>query len=296
MAEPSTAPILVHLHIPKNAGTTLSRMLKLRLLTRPATNLLRARDVLGHDAVPDWRRRAEAISRRPEHARARVAFFEAHCAFGVHERLPRACQYLTFLREPCDRVLSVYDHTRATGELAEEVSLERFLSREPADRVWWVDNAQVRYLAGEGGEIVDAPLGGVTREMLDTAKRRLENEISVFGITERFDESLILLRGALGWPRSYYVRSNVTGSRQRLADIGLRLADRIRDLNRLDTELMEFATPLFEGRLAAACADPAAEVARFRRGNARYARLVGPWFAALPAVRRMRRRLRGRGA
>ncbi len=282
-------PILVHLHIPKNAGTSLSRMVKMRLLTHPPSNALYARDVLGHDAVRDWRRRVAAINARPARANARIAFFEAHCGFGVHETLPRECRYITFLREPCDRVLSVYDHTRATGELDADITLEEFLSREPRDRVWWVDNAQVRYLAAERGEIIDAPLGAVSRDMLELAKHRLEHDIAILGLTERFDESLILLRRALGWRRSYYVRSNVTRKRQRMSDLAPQLAERIRAMNTLDTELHEFARTLFDRRLHDACPDSDAEIARFARANARYAKTLAPVFGLLPAIRRARR-------
>ena len=104
----SRAPLLIHLHIPKNAGTTLSRMVKIGLLLRPPTNLLREQSTLGMYSTPGTDARVEAIARLPERRRARVRFFEAHCGWGVHERLPRECAYFTLLREPNKRTLSVF--------------------------------------------------------------------------------------------------------------------------------------------------------------------------------------------
>ena len=57
------------------------------------------------------------------------------------------------------------------------------------------------------------PFGELPQEALDLAVDRL-GEFSVVGLTERFDESAVLLTRALGWRRMVYTRENVTPNRK----------------------------------------------------------------------------------
>lgn len=268
-------PILVHLHIPKNAGTTLSRMLKLRLLAWPPTNALHRSAVLGQYRVPTEGRLRAIASMSPRDQR-RMRFYEEHCGFGVHEHLPRPVTYLTVLRDPIDRTLSVYDFLRQEGRIAPDLVLEDFLEAPPAGRVWWTDNAEVRYLAGEHGDIVDAPVGACPPELLETARRRLEHEIRWFGLLERFDESLLLLCRALGWSAAVTVRSNVTRERSTRRDtVDPATLDRIAELNALDLRLDAFARELFQRRLGA-LGDWESQLAALRARADRLHRVVAP--------------------
>lgn len=268
-------PILVHLHIPKNAGTTLSRMLKLRTLLHPPTNLLRRAAVLGQYQHPT-ETRLRAIAEMSPGDKRRVRFYEEHCGYGVHEHLPRACIYLTMLRDPIDRTLSVYDFLRQEGRIPAGQTLGEFLDAPTIRRVWWVDNAQVRYLAGEHGEIVDVPVGECAAALLGTAKRRLESDIAWFGLLDRFDESLFLLCRRLGWSTAVAVRSNVTRQRtSRRATVAPELLDRITAMNALDMELDVFARGLFQQRLDA-IPDAAAQLRDLRERSAARGRLLGP--------------------
>ena len=67
--------------------------------------------------------------------------------------LPAPNTVITMLREPVDRTLSVFSFLKQNGTISGGMPLEDFLESAPADRVWWVDNAQVRYLAGEKGQM-----------------------------------------------------------------------------------------------------------------------------------------------
>lgn len=245
------SPILIHLHIPKNAGTTLSRMLKLRMLMHPPTNALHRAAVLGQYQHPT-ETRLPAIAAMSDRDKRRMRFYEEHCGYGVHEHLPGTCTYLTMLRDPVDRTLSVYDFLRQEGRIPPDRPLGSFLDKPTIRRVWWIDNAQVRYLAGEQGEIIDAPVGECPPALLDTAKRRLEHDIAWFGLLERFDESLFLLCRALGWPHAVAVRSNVTKQRSSTrSTVAPELLERIAAMNSLDLELDTFARDLFQKRLDA---------------------------------------------
>ncbi|MGP1309970.1 MAG: hypothetical protein ACTS27_07225, partial [Phycisphaerales bacterium] len=262
----SRTPLLIHLHIPKNAGTTLSRMLKIGVLLRPPTNALREQIVLGLYATEHTGPRLDAIERLPERDRARIRFFEAHCGYGVHERLPSPSAYVTMLREPNKRTLSVFRFLKAKGAIAPETTLDEFLRTEPRDPVWVVDNAQVRYLAGERGEHDTRPIGACTPDMLEKATERLERDFLLAGLVERYDESAALLLRELGWRFAFSFTSNVT-TKKELAEgeASQDAMDRLRDLNELDTALYERAKALFDEKVRAAGPGFAREVARFRR-------------------------------
>ena len=93
--------------------------------------------------------------------------------------------------------------------------------------------------------------------MLEQAKRNLREELVFFGLTERFDESLVLAKRRLGL-RSILYRSpasdarpaqatgRVNTDRPRGNDVPRRRARGRRACNRYDIELYEYAEELFE--------------------------------------------------
>lgn len=278
---------LIHLHIPKNAGTTLSRMVKIGLLLRPATNLLREQTTLGMYSTPGLDARLDAIARMPERQRRRVRFFEAHCGYGVHERLGVPSAYITMLREPNKRTLSVFRFLKAKGAIDPSTTLDEFLRTEPRDPVWVVDNAQVRYLAGERGEFDTRPIGACTRDMLDRAIGRIEREFLLVGLVERYDESAAMLMRDLGWSFAFSFTSNVTTKKGIDAGESSEQAmARLRELNELDTALYERAKALFEDRVRAAGPGFAREVERFRMRSERIGGMIGKTLDATLTRRR----------
>ncbi len=88
-------PLLIHLHIPRNAGSTLGRLLRLKLGFWPPANLLHHAQTLGFYRLPGFEQRLAAIAAMSNSARQRVRLFEAHAGYGLHEQLPKPSIYLT---------------------------------------------------------------------------------------------------------------------------------------------------------------------------------------------------------
>ena len=286
-------PLLIHLHIPKNAGTTLSRLIKLRLAAWPPSHWLHHATTLGcYNVRGPVQARFDAIDRLPGAKKQRVRFFESHAAFGAHEHLPQPSSYFTLLRDPVARTLSMYDFMLQDNKRAQKMTLEHFCS----DKWFWpmfaVDNAQVRYLAGESGELPTTPFGQVTRDMLDSAKHRLAEQFVLVGTLERFDESVVLLRRAMGWKPLYYARSNVTKKRTERTAIPEQMMDRIREINHLDLELVESARQLMQQRIEAEGESFTTELAEYKRVNAARAKSLAPIYRALPTLRSAAQKLR----
>ena len=252
-------PTVVFLHIGKTGGTTLRRVLR-RQYPESEMMVVRARARPREETLADF-------AKLPEVERARPRLILGHTVFGLHELVPRPSTYITLLRRPVSLVLSQYGFVRRTPghrhhQAAQGMGLEEYLASGLAQEM---NNSQTRALAGA----VDVPYGENPPELLELAKRNVEEHFRVVGLTERFDESLVLFGLAFGWSRLSYVRANVASKRVVPSPAGLAEIER---LNALDLELYDWA----EQRLQAAIdREPrfAAAYARFERRN----RLYQPW-------------------
>src|SRR5690606_34786273 len=114
--------------------------------------------------------------------------------------LSRPAVSLTMLRDPVDRVLSLYYYIFQSEQhylydivARGDIGLARFIEEITTAES---DNGQVRVLNPE--PLWEFPKGEIRRPMLEDAKRNLEHGVTAFGLTERFDESLMLFRRVLG--------------------------------------------------------------------------------------------------
>ena len=284
-------PLLIHLHIPRNAGSTLGRLLRSHLGFWPPANLLHHFQTLGYYRLEGFERRLAAIGAMSQSTRQRVRLFEAHAGYGLHEQLPQPSIYLTMLREPVDRAISVYYYQHQHDRIPNEMTLEQFVRAADPQRVWWVDNAQVRYLAGANGQIVDVPHGQCTRTMLDVAIERLDQAFAFVGIVEQFEASIVLLRRTLNWRGCYYVASNMSKRRRRIQELQESELALLNEHNELDIELYRHARSLFERRVEEAGSSFQRELALFSLRNARHARWIGPAQKILPVGRKVMMKL-----
>jgi hypothetical protein len=138
------------------------------------------------------------------------------------------------------------------------------------------DNSQTRAIAGDTTTL----FGACSQELLETAKRNIDHHFAVVGLTERFDESLILLRRTFGWSKLHYAPANFSLRRGR-RPVPKSVLKRIEALNWLDADLYEYAqrrmqeaidaTPQFDTDLRS-----------FRRWNSLYRRTWGAATYTLP--------------
>ena len=96
MRRPTADRCIVFLHIPKTGGVTLRRTLK-RKYSR----------FLSEETLTKPR---QAFARVPLSERATAQVVAGHLHYGVHEYIPRECDYITVLREPVARVVSSYNY------------------------------------------------------------------------------------------------------------------------------------------------------------------------------------------
>ena len=248
---------LIFVHNMKTAGATLRHIIA-RQYERGSVHT-----IIGKH----WNLRKIDVGAGLEAENVRV--IQGHIPFGLHAALKSDCTYITVLREPIDRVVSLYYYT--LGKPGHTLLVDgRTMTREAFVRggaSTETDHAQTRRVSG-----LDAEFGGCTREMLDRAKGNLRERMAVVGLTERFDETLVLLRRAFGWKYLLYSNYHVNRARSTLDSLTSEVREVITRHNALDIELYQYAGELFEEAVRQQGIDFERELRAFRQVSEEYVR------------------------
>jgi hypothetical protein len=248
--------VALFLHIPKCAGTSFTKLVYLQyydpqgpehpdddfpqgIYYIPDRQFLKARS-------PQVADRALPILRDPQ-----LRAVAGHFCFGLHELIPRPAGYLTLLRDPLERVVSLYHHLR------------------------WRDS---RFQLGDRGRVFDSTTSVeelVTEfelreidndQVLEQAKANLES-FWLVGTTERFEDTLAAAHLRLDWPAHIdYSESNVNTSRPPAAELPAATQELILARNELDLELHSFADALLDEHLRAGPRSGALPTSQGRQG------------------------------
>jgi hypothetical protein len=233
-------PLVLFLHIPKAGGTTLGEFIfnQCRSDEDRDDGFLRSGVLF---LSYGFFKEAEGV---PAHVqsllqRTHLRAVIGHFSFGLHQYLRQPSTYVTVLRDPVQRVVSLYHYLK----LQDQMSLEDFVLKPTIKEV---DNDQTRRIAG-----IDPAIGECTADMLTVAKQNLRNSFSVVGVTDRFDETLAVLKQRMGWAKDVasYPR-NVNPVQRGAYSLSREVVDAIRSRNELDIELWSFASKLLDEALA----------------------------------------------
>lgn len=222
--------MLAFIHIPKTAGTTLHK-----ILTHQYKKILVRHDT---DGTPD--ERLASVIRQNE-----TQVIMGHFSANMHTLIP-SIRYITCIREPVSRITSHYHHAlndpshylhdaikRGNMDLTKYVSSG--LSGE-------LSNGMTRMIAG----VEDFHNSPVNDSTLAQAKTCIENLFEAVILSENFDEGLIFLSKSLNWKTPYYIRRKVGHYHYSKPTENNYAHDLIRQYNRFDFELYEWAKNRFE--------------------------------------------------
>jgi galactose-3-O-sulfotransferase len=237
---------VIFLHIPKTAGTTLNRLIEWEY---PVLQMYSIDPVLFIWSNKHLRKLS------PSRLQS-IRMFKGHMLFGLHEILPQPASYITVLRDPVDRVLSAFYFMRSYKLhplywkfRRENWTLEDFVNRSPRT------DAHCKVIAGADYE------SPCTAEIYKQALANIDRHFSVVGLSERFEESLALMKLRYGWKFESYTSFNVTRVRPKKRDLPQSTLDLIREKNAFDVALYDFASKKFEEEVN----NNASEVARITR-------------------------------
>jgi len=228
-------PLVLFLHIPKTGGTTLENMLCAespgRVLCYEPGFCLRE---------PGLQSEMDAIAAR---ATGEIRAVSGHFSYGLHHGVSRPCRYLTLLRDPVDRVISLYAHFFRWGDDRHGVRRRRLTLAEFVTGTDCpdVENGQTRRLAGQvPGD-----------EMLDVALSRLHDGTVLAGLTDRHRASLVLFSRRLGWTADIPAPALVNAQRPARETLPPAVVAQIAERNALDYELLAHARSLFTQQVSA---------------------------------------------
>jgi len=225
---------IVFLHIPKTGGSTVSNIIKRNFEEDECY-------ICGSRGESQYQSNLNFIS-LDENQKRKYKFIAGHVELILLQSLPQEHFSFTFLRNPVDRMISMYYYILANEKhhLHEIVSKNRLSIKEfMAAKLWHeLDNGMVRRLSGVRDLI---PYGQCDSQLLESAKFNLLNNISFFGFLERFDESIFMLSKIVGLKDILYTKKNVTKKKPKRKDIDKDSIDAIVEYNKLDIELYNFA-------------------------------------------------------
>jgi hypothetical protein len=301
--DPITKPLLF-LHIPKTGGSTLKTCLNQFLYqnceTRSGIEYVEVESELTRfwidgifyfptgfylEPSPAHFNYEDIILKDPN-LRAVIG----HFSYGIHESINKECQYFTFIRNPIDRVLSLYYHQVHRGVIKESVGLPDVLE-DMRDDYWaaclsdWYPNPpnfsegdirrassmmfcndQTRRISGFTlqDDVTDD-------EMLERAKNNLINDFAFFGVNELFDESLLLLSKMLGLQKvPNYLPLLVNQKRKSIPTISQEIENLIKQKNILDIQLYEYATAVMQDLINSQGMHFVKDLEKFKKENEIY--------------------------
>lgn len=184
---------LIFLHIPKTAGTTLRNIIYAQYGETRVAPIYPERTYIELEEFN------QLTAARKDQADALIG----HVGYGFHRRLSgnRPYRYATMLRHPIARCLSLYNHLKNRPVEGSDLSFKEILKSPIGSQ----------FINGQScliSEISSLDSKRKSKVLLETALKHIELDFALVGITERFNESLLLANHTLGWNLKPYVSLN----------------------------------------------------------------------------------------
>lgn len=237
-----TETLLLYLHIPKAGGTTLGEFIYNQCRNDDNNNepFIKNGVFFTADGFFKTSEATSHIQMETHLKRDDLRAVIGHFSFGIHKFLNRPFHYITILREPVSRVISLYHYLK----LEIQISLQEFAESCPYPEI---DNDQTRRIAG-----VNPKIGKCSVADLQMAKDNLRQHFEVVGTTERFDETVALLKRKFNWNKEFATYPRNVNTYQKGDFVHSKeTTEAIINRNLFDIELHRYANQLMNEQIAA---------------------------------------------
>lgn len=245
---------LIFLHVPKTAGTTVRAIIERQYSSLQVYAIYEGSRAAEHHTISD-------LKALPEAEKKKIKVYAGHVSYGLHEFIPQPAKYYAMLRDPVDRIISYYHHAMHHNPKfsANKISLMKFFAHKNHQ----LHNQQTRILSGTKARFDDC-----SDEMLWTAIDNINERFCSVGITEMFDESILLLRRLMAWDLPEYVHENVSVGRPARDFFSEAEINLITKNNQLDILLYSYVRKQLQKKISEDPIKFHEELAKLRRGNA----------------------------
>jgi len=256
--------LFIHLHIPKTGGTTLRDIIQYQY---KSTKIL---------TIPTLSESKNIINNLSHNRMKYLDIIQGHLQYGIHEKLNRNIKYFTIIRDPIKRILSTYyyiinqpNNPQNLSNAKKTMSIYDYINSGINP---FLINGQTQLIAGNECSIDDPYIK--SSELLEIAKNNINENFIFAGITEKFDESILLLKRMLNWKSPYYSKANQTKNKPDYNKIDINVRDFIKEHNQLDIDLYNYVRKLINKKIDEAGNDFLIELNRYRKINS----IINPIF------------------
>ncbi len=230
---------LIFLHLPRTGGTTLRDIL---------SRQYSAHETFENRTLTDTN---DNFNERDVTEKSGFKLIKGHVYFGIHKFIPQKCKYFSIMRDPIERTLSIYNYIKSRYshrdyEIANKLTIEDYIE---SGHNLLVNNGQTRLLAGREASL-NVPFNEINEIHLEQAKENIQNHFLLVGLTERYNESLLLLKNLLSWKTPTYSIANAVKRGKNTTHLTPEKRELIVNHNRFDIQLYQYVSNLFDEQIS----------------------------------------------
>lgn len=267
--------LFIHLHIPKTGGTTLRDIIQRQY---------RAEKIL---MIPKLKESENIIKEISASNINQLKLIQGHLKYGIHNHFHRRAKYFAIIRDPINRVLSTYYYVLSQKNNPQNLSTSNnqmtIYDFVQSGVNPFLINGQTQLISGKTGDI-DNPIIE-SEELFSLAKENIENDFLFLGITEMFDETILILKNMLGWHMPYYSIANRTKKKPNYDAVNPTIISFIKEHNQLDIKLYNITKTSLLNRIAEENDLFQDRINKFKKIN----KLLNPLFSYSRAIRLIRK-------
>ena len=267
--------LFIHLHIPKTGGTTLRDIIQRQY---------RSEKIL---MIPKLEESENILKEVSTSQINQLKLIQGHLKYGIHNHFYRRAKYFAIIRDPINRVLSTYYYVLSQKNNPQNLSTSNnqmtIYDFVQSGVNPFLINGQTQLISGKTGDI-DNPIIE-SEEIFSLAKENIENDFLFLGITEMFDETILILKNMLGWHMPYYSIANRTKKKPNYDAVNPTIISFIKEHNQLDIKLYNITKTSLLNRIAEENDIFQNRINKFKKIN----RLLNPLFSYSRAIRLIRK-------
>ena len=267
--------LFIHLHIPKTGGTTLRDIIQRQY---------RSEKIL---MIPKLEESENILKEVSTSQINQLKLIQGHLKYGIHNHFHRRAKYFAIIRDPINRVLSTYyyvlsqkNNPQNLSTANNQMTIYDFVQSGVNP---FLINGQTQLISGKTGDI-DNPIIE-SEELFSLAKENIENDFLFLGITEMFDETILILKNMLGWHMPYYSIANRTKKKPNYDAVNPTIISFIKEHNQLDIKLYNITKTSLLNRIAEENDLFQDRINKFKKIN----KLLNPLFSYSRAIRLIRK-------